>query len=196
MFIKPARCCRSIPAANAAAVGAAAAAAPTLVGALLEGAARPPCAARRSRQSHAPWPLALASAQTHTLHPWESDHPQESKPMKVVPLPLHALVRIWAQAVWTLPAWGLWAMTLLAQCGGSQPCHKWRAATLPQEMRQLTHSLQCWILCDLSMLYLVMCSEFTLMRHDKLTQVTSHKHTDIRCVWQSHARQSKSTTSR
>jgi len=94
-----------------------------------------------------------------------------------------------------LPAWGLWAMTLLAQCCESQPCHKWRAATLPQEIRQLTHILQCWSLCDLSMLCLVLCSEFTLLRHDKLTQVTSHKHKYKRCVWQSHARQIKSTTS-
>ena len=95
-----------------------------------------------------------------------------------------------------LHPWGLWAMTLLAQCGESQPCHKWRAATLPQEIPQLTRILQCWSLCDLSMLFLVLCSEFTLLRHDKLTQVTSHKHTDRRCVWQSHARQSKSATSR
>ncbi len=75
-----------------------------------------------------------------------------------------------------LPAWGLWAMTLLAQCCESQPCHKWRAATLPQEIRQLTHILQCWSLCDLSMLCLVLCSEFTLLRHDKLTQVTTNTH--------------------
>ena len=44
-------------------------------------------------------PRALAvgfglGTNTHTLHPWESDHPQDSEPMKIVPLPLPALVRI------------------------------------------------------------------------------------------------------
>ena len=189
MFIKPARCCCWQHLATYVAVAAERAEAgpmSTLCAFLAADNARPLC--------------RMVRASGCRDRPIREEDRQEAlmmeQPWAVLCMLTSTLPAVGHTSAVPLPQWGLWAMTLLAQCGESQPCHKWRAATLPQEIRQVTQILQCWSLCDLSRLYLVLCSEFTLLRHDKITQVTSHKHKDKRCVWQSHARQIKSTTSR